>query len=97
MVLHLVHTPNTPNQGLTADEQCRIGRKKLLEMTFAHFEEKIKGQLNRMLGPGGFEALPSPSIAGRMDMPTHSIRFARPKPMVRNLTKSRAGPSAESQ
>jgi len=56
MVLHLVHTPNTPNQGLTADEQCRIGRKKLLEITFAHFEEQIKGQLNRMLGTGGFEA-----------------------------------------
>ena len=54
IILHLVHTPNTP--GLTADEQCRMGREKLLNMTFAHFEERIRDQLSRMLGVGGFEA-----------------------------------------
>ena len=61
MILHLVHTPNTPNQGLTANEQCRKGREKLLNMTFAGYEERIRDQLSRMLGTGGFE--PSRDIA----------------------------------
>lgn len=52
--LHLVHVAGAPNQGLTARGQFRIGQRKLLEMTFADFEERIRDELDRMLGPGGF-------------------------------------------
>jgi spermidine dehydrogenase len=52
--LHLVHVPCAPNQGLDAREQFRIGRQSLLAMTFADFEERIRDELDRMLGAGGF-------------------------------------------
>ena len=32
----------------------RIGQGKLYAMTFANFEERIRDDLDRMLGPGGF-------------------------------------------
>jgi spermidine dehydrogenase len=54
--LQLVHVPLAPNQGLTAREQCRAGRQRLLEMTFADFEAQTRADLDRMLGPGGFDA-----------------------------------------
>jgi spermidine dehydrogenase len=54
MVLHLAHVPGAPNQGLDARTQFRIGQGKLLAMTFADFEERIRDDLDRMLGPGGF-------------------------------------------
>jgi spermidine dehydrogenase len=56
IVVHLVHVPGEPNQGHDARTQFRIGRQKLLEMTFAEFEAKIHDQLDRMLGPGGFSS-----------------------------------------
>ena len=56
MVLHLVHVPAEPNQGLSMIDQNRIGRQKLLEMTFDDFEKKITDQLDRMLGGGGFQS-----------------------------------------
>jgi spermidine dehydrogenase len=52
--LHLVHVPGAPNQGFDARDQFRIGRQALLEMTFAQIESHIRGDLDRMLGPGGF-------------------------------------------
>jgi spermidine dehydrogenase len=52
--LHLVHVPCAPNQGLDAREQFRTGRQSLLAMTFADFEERIRDELDRMLGAGGF-------------------------------------------
>jgi spermidine dehydrogenase len=54
MCLHLVHVAGAPNQGLTARDQFRIGQHQLLTMTFADFEERIRDELDRMLGPGGF-------------------------------------------
>jgi spermidine dehydrogenase len=54
--LHLVHVPGEPNQGLDARDQFRIGRQKLLDMTFAQIEERIRDDLDRMLGPGGFSS-----------------------------------------
>ncbi|HUC51346.1 MAG TPA: FAD/NAD(P)-binding protein [Xanthobacteraceae bacterium] len=54
MVLHLEHVPGAPNSGLDARAQFRAGRQKLLTMTFADFETRIRNQLDRMLGPGGF-------------------------------------------
>jgi spermidine dehydrogenase len=56
MCLHLAHVAGEPNRGLTAREQFRIGQGKLLAMTFADFEEKIRDDLDRMLGPGGFSS-----------------------------------------
>jgi len=51
MLLHLVHVPGAPNSGLDAREQFRIGRGQLYAMTFADFEERIRDDLDRMLGP----------------------------------------------
>jgi spermidine dehydrogenase len=56
MLLHLVHVPGAPNQGLDARAQFRIGQGKLYAMTFADFEERIRDDLDRMLGPGGFSS-----------------------------------------
>ena len=56
MCLHLVHVPRAPNQGLDAREQFRIGRQTLLDTTYAQFEARIRDQLDRMLGGGGFES-----------------------------------------
>jgi spermidine dehydrogenase len=56
MLLHLVHVPGAPNQGFDARAQFRIGQGKLLAMTFADFEERIRDDLDRMLGPGGFSS-----------------------------------------
>jgi spermidine dehydrogenase len=52
--LHLVHVAGAPNHGLDARAQFRLGQAKLLDMTFADFEDKIRDELDRMLGPGGF-------------------------------------------
>jgi spermidine dehydrogenase len=54
MVLHLVHVPGAPNQGLDARTQFRAGRAQLLAMTFADFETRVRDELDRMLGAGGF-------------------------------------------
>ena len=43
-----------PNSGLDARTQFHIGQAQLLAMTFADFEDHIRDQLDRMLGPGGF-------------------------------------------
>jgi spermidine dehydrogenase len=54
MCLHLVHVPGAPNQRLDARTQFRIGQRKLFETTFADFEARIRDELDRMLGAGGF-------------------------------------------
>jgi spermidine dehydrogenase len=54
IVLHLVHVPGAPNSGLDGRAQFHVGQAKLLAMTFADFEMRIRDQLDRMLGPGGF-------------------------------------------
>jgi len=56
ILLHMVHVPGAPNQGLDARSQFRIGRGKLYAMSFADFEERIRDDLDRMLGPGGFSS-----------------------------------------
>jgi spermidine dehydrogenase len=56
IVLHLVHVPGEPHKKLAARDQFRIGRQKLLEMTFGDFEGRIRDDLDRMLGPGGFSS-----------------------------------------
>jgi spermidine dehydrogenase len=54
--LHLVHVPGAPNQGLDARAQFRAGQGQLLATTFADFEARIRDDLDRMLGPGGFSS-----------------------------------------
>jgi len=56
MVLHLAHVPGAPNQGLDARTQFRIGQGKLMAMTFADFEDRIRDELDRMVGAGGFSS-----------------------------------------
>jgi spermidine dehydrogenase len=56
MLLHMEHIPLTPNQGLTNVQQFRLGRQLLLNTPFAEYEAKIIDQLDRMLGPGGFNS-----------------------------------------
>ena len=54
MGLHLVHVPHEP--GLDARDQARVGRQKLLEMDYPTIETHIRTDLDRMLGPGGFDS-----------------------------------------
>jgi spermidine dehydrogenase len=56
MLLHMEHIPLTPNQGLSNVEQFRLGRQLLLTTPFAEYEARIVDQLDRMLGPGGFQS-----------------------------------------
>jgi spermidine dehydrogenase len=53
----LVHMVRTPcRAGLTEHEQNRAGREELLITPFSTFERRIRDQLSRMLGPGGFDS-----------------------------------------
>jgi spermidine dehydrogenase len=53
MLLFMVRTPVSP--GLPERDQHRAGRYELLSTTFEDFEAKIRDQLQRMLGGGGFD------------------------------------------
>jgi spermidine dehydrogenase len=59
IIVHMVRNPNKP--GLPRKEQNRAGQQELLSMTFEDFEVKIRQQLARMLGAGGFD--PAEDIA----------------------------------
>ena len=52
-VVQMVRTPCRP--GLPKKDQHRAGREDLLSTPFATFEQKVKDQLGRMLGPSGFD------------------------------------------
>jgi len=56
IVLHLVHVAGAPNRGLTAREQFHIGQRAIMQTTFANFEARIRDELDRMLGAGGFSS-----------------------------------------
>jgi len=56
MLLHMEHIPLTPNRGLSNVQQFRLGRQLLLNTPFAEYETRIADQLDRMLGPGGFQS-----------------------------------------
>ena len=56
MGLQLVHVPLAQNQGHDARTQSRMGRQWLLETPYAEIERRIRSDLGRMLGPGGFDA-----------------------------------------
>jgi spermidine dehydrogenase len=52
-ILHLVRTPCRP--GLPCKEQFQAGRYELFMTSFETFERKIRDQLGRVLGGGGFD------------------------------------------
>jgi spermidine dehydrogenase len=54
ILVHLTRTPVKP--GLPERDQHRVGHFDILNTSFATFEQKIREQLSRILGPGGFEA-----------------------------------------
>ena len=54
MVLFMLRTPCKP--GLPRREQYRMGRFELMGTPFSEFERNIREQLNRMLGPAGFDS-----------------------------------------
>ena len=56
MVLHLVYVPTVPRRGWDARRQFRAAREVLYQLTLEDFEAKIRDELTRMLGPGGFDA-----------------------------------------
>lgn len=56
ILLHMEHIPVTQNKGLTNVEQFRLGRELLLATPFEEYERRIVEQLDRMLGPAGFQA-----------------------------------------
>lgn len=60
MIVFMLRTPCQP--GLTEREQHRVGRVELYDTPFETFERKIRDQLARMLGPGGFD--PAADIEG---------------------------------
>ncbi|MDP6579295.1 MAG: NAD(P)-binding protein [Vicinamibacterales bacterium] len=53
VVLSLARYPSSP--GTPRKEQHRIGRQDLLSTTFETFERKLRDQLGRVLGGGGFD------------------------------------------
>ena len=54
IVLHMVHVPHVPG---IADPraECRAARGLLLGRSFSDYEAAIRTDLDRMLGPGGFD------------------------------------------
>jgi spermidine dehydrogenase len=55
MVVHMVHVPLMPGSGKDAREQCRGGRTWLIKTPFETIEGLIRADLQKMLGPGGFD------------------------------------------
>jgi len=53
VALHLTKVPTAP--GKPRQEQHRLGRAELLATSFETFERKIRDQLGRCLGAGGFD------------------------------------------
>jgi len=54
MLVHMTRVPTAP--GLPEREQHRVGRQDILATSFATYERNIRDQLDRTLGPGGFDA-----------------------------------------
>ncbi len=55
MVVHFGFVPTAPGRGLDSRAQHRIGRRRMLELSFRDYERAIRRQLDAALGPGGFD------------------------------------------
>ncbi|MDT8319913.1 MAG: NAD(P)-binding protein [Xanthomonadales bacterium] len=62
IIVHLVHVPARPGEGLDARQQNRDGRRQMLSTSFADYERAIRGQLGDALAGGGFD--PARDIRG---------------------------------
>jgi spermidine dehydrogenase len=57
MVLHLVHVPTVPmSKGLDQRSAWKAARMQLYTRTFDDFETRVRDELTRMFGAGGFDA-----------------------------------------
>jgi spermidine dehydrogenase len=55
-VIHGTYVPTIPDQGLSAREQNRQGRRALYELAFDDFEDNIVSVMDGALSGGGFDA-----------------------------------------
>ncbi|MFT5484194.1 MAG: spermidine dehydrogenase [Halieaceae bacterium] len=55
IVVHMERFPHVNNQGLSKQEQFRLGRQELLSTPFATIEREVRAQLLSMLGEAGFD------------------------------------------
>lgn len=55
-VIQMIRNFNKPGSGLSRREQNRAGRAEMLATSFETMEIEVRSQLNRMLGPAGFDA-----------------------------------------
>jgi len=56
IVVRMIKTMGVPGEGMSARDQHRAGRGVLLATSFETFEREVRAQLQRVLGPGGFDA-----------------------------------------
>jgi spermidine dehydrogenase len=56
VLLHLVRAPTVPESGLDMRGAYRAARAQLYAMSFSDFEDRLRDELTRALGPGGFDA-----------------------------------------
>lgn len=56
IVVHLVHVPWPDDSRGDLRMSWRAARTRLYAMNFAEFEEGVRSELSRILGPGGFDA-----------------------------------------
>lgn len=62
VIVHMERFPHRSNEGLTAQEQFRLGRQELLSTSFETIERNVRGQLASMLGESSFD--PARDIEG---------------------------------
>ena len=62
MVIRMLRTPDSA--GLPEYDQNRAGRMEILQTPFSTFEKNVREQLDRILGPAGFDA--AKDVAGIM-------------------------------
>ena len=55
-IVHMERFPHRYDEGLTAQQQYRLGRYELLTTPFDVIERNVRSQLQSMLGDGGFNA-----------------------------------------
>lgn len=62
VILHWTYVPIFPGEGLDARTQNRLGRQKMLELSFADYERAMRQQAADALAAGGFD--PAHDILG---------------------------------
>jgi len=55
VIVHMERFPHRNNEGLSPQEQKRLGRHELLTTPFETIERNVRNQLTSMLGAGGFD------------------------------------------